>query len=171
MARSRVSTPASPSGGPFIRVGLLLASSAQVHSASLVFRPEPVRQSGAYALIGDRSGRVLLVRTESGRCYLPGGRIEPGEDARAALAREIEEECGCSALVEARLGKARQRIMDGSVELDATYWRARLGEPQCESGEHELMWVTSAEALDLLHRPGDRAVVMSALRNGLESVA
>ena len=148
-----------------------MASSAQASSARLAFRPEPIRQCGAYALIGDALGRILLVRAGSGRCYLPGGRIEPGEDDRAALAREIAEECGCSALVEARLGKARQRIMDGSVELDATYWRARLLEPQGQCGEHELMWVATAEALGLLHRPGDRAVVLTSLRCGLESVA
>ena len=148
-----------------------MASSAQAGSASLSFRPEPVRQRGAYALIGDPSGRVLLVRADSGRCYLPGGRIEPGEDAPAALAREIEEECGWSAAVEARLGKARQRIMEGSVDLDATYWRARLCERHGRCGEHELLWVAVDAALDLLHRPGDRAIVLAALRSNVESVA
>ena len=148
-----------------------MASSAQAQSPSLVFRPEPVRQSGAYALIDDSEGHVLLVRTDNGRCYLPGGRIEPGEDARAALAREIEEECGSSALVEARLGKACQRIMDGSVELDASYWRARLFESGRRNGEHELMWVSPATALTLLHRPGDRAIVVAVMRNALESAA
>ena len=148
-----------------------MASSAQASPASLAFHPEPVRQHGAYALIGDPSGRVLLVRSDTGRCYLPGGRIEPGEDAPAALAREIEEECGWSAAVEARLGKARQRIMSGSVDLDATYWRARLGEPRGQCGEHELLWVAADTALDLLHRPGDRAIVLASLRNGVESVA
>ncbi|HEY0325619.1 MAG TPA: NUDIX domain-containing protein [Allosphingosinicella sp.] len=148
-----------------------MASSAQASPASLPLHPDPVRQHGAYALIGDPSGRVLLVRADTGRCYLPGGRIEPGEDAPAALAREIEEECGLSAAIEARLGKARQRIMAGSVDLDATYWRARLGEPRGRSGEHELLWVTADAALDLLHRPGDRAIVLASLRNGVESVA
>ena len=148
-----------------------MASSAQASPASLPLHADPVRQHGAYALIGDPSGRVLLVRADTGRCYLPGGRIEPGEDAPAALAREIEEECGLSAAIEARLGKARQRIMAGSVDLDATYWRARLGESGGRSGEHELLWVTADAALDLLHRPGDRAIVLASLRNGVESVA
>ena len=148
-----------------------MASSAQASSAGLIFRPETVRQRGAYALIGDEYGRVLLVRARSGRCYLPGGRIEPGEDERAALAREIDEECGWSCAVEARLGKACQRILGGSVELSATYWRARLGEPLGRDGEHELIWVTPASALDLLHRPGDRAMVLTALRNGVGRVA
>ena len=156
-----------PPGGRFIRVGTLLVSSAQASSASLAFRPESLRQRGAYALIGDDYGRVLLVRAESGRCYLPGGRIEPGEDARAALAREIAEECGWLASVETRLGKARQRVMGGSVELDATYWRALLREPHDQNGEHELMWVAPAVALDLLHRPGDRAIMLVALQQGM----
>lgn len=148
-----------------------MASSAQATSPSPIFHPETIRQRGAYALIGDEFGRVLLVRAENGRCYLPGGRIEPGEDESAALAREIGEECGWSCAVEGRLGKACQRIMGGSVELSATYWRARLSEPLRSDGEHELMWVMPASALDLLHRPGDRAMVLTALRNGVESVA
>ena len=150
---------------------MLLASSAQAIPANLAFHPETVRQRGAYALIGDESGRVLLARADSGRCYLPGGRVEAGEDEPTALAREIGEECGWSAAVETRLGKARQRIMGGSVELSATYWRARLGEPLAQAGEHELMWVAPAKALSLLHRPGDRAIVWASLRDGLESVA
>lgn len=148
-----------------------MPSSAQAVPATLAFHPQIVRQRGAYALIVDESGLVLIARASGGRCYLPGGRIEPGEDEPTALAREIGEECGCSAVIEARLGKACQRIMDGSVELSATYWRARLGEPLGHEGEHELTWETPAEALGLLHRPGDRAIVLGALRHGLESVA
>lgn len=40
-------------------------------------------------------GSVLLQREESDEIWaLPGGRVEPGEDARAALWREITEELG-----------------------------------------------------------------------------
>ena len=52
----------------------------------------PRSQSGAYAVVQDREGKLLTVVVESGRFYLPGGRLEPGETARRALVREIAEE-------------------------------------------------------------------------------
>ena len=50
------------------------------------------------AIVRDDEGRLLLVRrgTEPGRgrWSVPGGRIEPGEPATAAAAREVLEETG-----------------------------------------------------------------------------
>ncbi|WP_457489191.1 NUDIX domain-containing protein, partial [Tardiphaga sp. P5_C10] len=41
--------------------------------------------------------RLLLVRKRGGRSYiLPGGKPEQGESDFQALAREVEEELGCS---------------------------------------------------------------------------
>jgi 8-oxo-dGTP pyrophosphatase MutT (NUDIX family) len=39
-------------------------------------------------------GRVLLLLNERGEWDLPGGRPDPGEDHRPALAREVREETG-----------------------------------------------------------------------------
>jgi 8-oxo-dGTP diphosphatase len=51
-----------------------------------------------------RNGRILICQRKGGRHALkwefPGGKIEPGEDARSALARELIEELG----IEARIG-------------------------------------------------------------------
>lgn len=41
-------------------------------------------------------GRVLLLLNERGEWDLPGGRPDPGEDHRSALAREVREEAGLS---------------------------------------------------------------------------
>ncbi|MGN6687880.1 MAG: DUF952 domain-containing protein [Actinomycetales bacterium] len=57
-----------------------------------------VRRLAAYALATDAE-RVLLVRQSeatpvAGRWGLPGGGVEHGEDPRAALVRELDEETG-----------------------------------------------------------------------------
>ena len=47
----------------------------------------------AVAIIRDEAGRVLLVRKAGTRAFMqPGGKIEGGERADAALCRELEEE-------------------------------------------------------------------------------
>lgn len=49
----------------------------------------------AAAVIVDADGRWLLVRKRGTSAYMQvGGKLEPGEDARAAVVREIAEETG-----------------------------------------------------------------------------
>ena len=46
----------------------------------------------AFAIVRDNSGRILLVRRADDGCWeLPGGRIEVGESASAAVIREVAE--------------------------------------------------------------------------------
>jgi 8-oxo-dGTP diphosphatase len=49
----------------------------------------------AAAVIVDEGGRILLVRKQGTSAWMqPGGKLEPGEAADAALARELFEELG-----------------------------------------------------------------------------
>lgn len=49
----------------------------------------------AAALLIGADGRTLLVRKRDTQAFMqPGGKIEPGEPAPLALARELEEELG-----------------------------------------------------------------------------
>ena len=120
-------------------------------------------QSGAYALIRDGEDRILLVRAGNGRFYLPGGRIEPGESAPEALAREVAEECGLRVRVSGPLGEALQPIMDGSVLLQASYWDAEVIGLAHEEPEHQLLWTPRTEAASRLHRAADAEAILSLL--------
>jgi 8-oxo-dGTP pyrophosphatase MutT (NUDIX family) len=128
------------------------------------------RQAGAYAVISDADDRVLLVRADNGRFYLPGGRIEPFETPQAALRREIEEECGWSARIAGRLGGAEQPILGGAVMLDASYWRAELVDLLHEEPEHLMLWTPRSEAALRVHRAGDAAAILGRMvpRDGIE---
>jgi 8-oxo-dGTP pyrophosphatase MutT (NUDIX family) len=75
-----------------------------------VIRP-PV-SLGVRALVRD-GGRVLLVRhTYMAGLHLPGGAVDPGESARAAMAREVAEETGV--------------VVAGDSRLFHLYWNRRL---------------------------------------------
>jgi 8-oxo-dGTP diphosphatase len=136
-----------------------LATSLHAPAAAAPAASAVPRQRGAYAIIRNSEGRVLVVTAANGRCYLPGGRIEPGETPQAALRREIEEECGWRAAVGERILAARQPIMDDRVMLDASYWTARLLAPAAVIAEHGMRWIEAADAAACLHRAGDVAAL------------
>ena len=129
-----------------------------------------VRQAGAYAVVSDAEDRVLLVRADNGRFYLPGGRMMPFETPEEALRREIREECGWSARIVERLGEAAQPIFRGAVMLDASYWRAELEELIHEEPEHPMLWTPRGEAASRVHRAGDADAILGRMvpRDGIE---
>jgi ADP-ribose pyrophosphatase YjhB (NUDIX family) len=63
-------------------------------------RPVPsLRRFASYGVVTDPAGRILLALIApgfpgAGTWHLPGGGVDHGEDARAALRREIYEETG-----------------------------------------------------------------------------
>jgi 8-oxo-dGTP diphosphatase len=124
----------------------------------------PGHQRGAYAIARDARGRILLVQTDNGRFYLPGGRIEAGESADEALVREIVEECGWEAEVGEPIHSAVQPIFGGAVRLEASYWEARLTGSVSDQPEHRLVWLKPAEAAARLHRAGDRQALALSQR-------
>ena len=89
----------------------------------------------------------------------PGGKIEEGEQPRAALRRELEEELG----IEASIGDEVARIhheyaSGGSVELRFFEVREYQGEIENRIFR-EIRWVTRTELLDLDFLEADRSLV------------
>jgi mutator protein MutT len=70
------------------------------------------------AAVIEREGKILIgQRKRSGRHPLkwefPGGKVEPGEDPRAALERELREELGVEARAGQMLDQYEVRYGDG----------------------------------------------------------
>jgi 8-oxo-dGTP diphosphatase len=74
------------------------------------------------AVVHDAQGRLLLIRRghapHEGLWSLPGGRVEPGESAEAAVVREVLEETGLR--VHAGVPVGRVRIPAGEVVYEVT---------------------------------------------------
>jgi len=106
-----------------------------------------------------REGRVLLAqRTRpadlAGLWELPGGKVEPGESAEAALVRELREELGVEVGGAERIGPAVP--LAGGLELCA--YRVELVSGVPEPLDHAaLRWVTADELDEMDLVPADRA--------------
>lgn len=119
-----------------------------------------------------RDGDVLLGRRSDDRDWLPGawdvfgGHVEAGENAQAALRRELREELGIEADAVCELGTLASAAGGWRLRLFAVErWR---GKPtNCDPREHaEIRWVPVAEAQALLGGAHpDFAVMLAAAVN------
>lgn len=128
---------------------------------------EYIVRPGAYAVVFDSSGRVAVMRNSSGY-YLPGGGIEAGESEERALEREVLEECGCAVAIDRRLGVAIQYLVaayEGAFAKRGTFFLARFTEQVCDpiEDDHELVWLTAAEARERLEHASQWWAVETAL--------
>jgi mutator protein MutT len=98
------------------------------------------------AAVIERDGEVLVARRReagerAGLWEFPGGKVEPGEGERAALARELREELG----VRVQVGELYARVdhIYPDLQVELALYRARLHEneePRALTAE-ELRWV------------------------------
>jgi 8-oxo-dGTP diphosphatase len=97
----------------------------------------------------------------------PGGKVEPGEDPRAALVREINEELSTAIVVGDEIGDVPWVISE-TLELRLFLASLAGGDPQPGEDHDELRWL-ALDALDsVAWLPSDRLaleVVRSKLRS------
>ena len=111
--------------------------------------------------------KVLLVHRPSYDDWsLPKGKLEPGEDHRAAAVREVEEETGlrCRALEE--LTSLRYRDRKGR-DKHVRYWSMELVEGEFTPNHEvdETRWVPAARVREWLTYPRDAEVVDEVVRS------
>lgn len=94
----------------------------------------------AVAVLQRADGRVLVAqrdasRHQGGALEFPGGKIEPGERAQEALARELTEELGIRPTRTEPLMRLQHDYDDRSVTLEVFLVHAWTGEPRGAEGQ------------------------------------
>ncbi|KIH98394.1 hypothetical protein LP52_13220 [Streptomonospora alba] len=133
-------------------------------------RPGPVlRRFSCYGVVTDPAGRILLSRIApgfpgAGTWHLPGGGVDHGETARAALRREVAEEtdqlCGVGELISISHHRRTREPGPESPESDIyavwVFFHAHVREPRAlrvaevEGSTDDCAWFA---ADDLAHIP------------------
>lgn len=112
--------------------------------------PRAPSVAGASVLVTD-GDRVLLVRRARepyrGFWALPGGRVEPGETAEAAAARELGEETGLSAEMLTAIDSVEVPALGGYPAYAITVFRAsgHGGNPRPGDDADAVRWVDISE--------------------------
>ena len=126
----------------------------------------PPRAISVVAAVIEREGKILITRRPAGSHLaglweFPGGKSQPGESDREALARELREELGVSATVGEPVEVVEWRYPDIHVRIE--FFRCAIdGEPRPLEGQ-EMAWVAPAE-LDRYEFPPADAVLLKRLR-------
>lgn len=103
--------------------------------------------------------RILMAKrlpfgNEANKWEFPGGKVEPGEDPRSCLERELKEELGIAVTVDRVLEVVSEANHEQHLVLIYFHCRVRNGQPaplQCQ----EVKWV-NPEEIDILDKsPAD----------------
>ena len=120
------------------------------------------------AAVIEREGRILICQRKGGRHALkwefPGGKVEPGEDSRSALARELREELQIEAQIGAEMHAVSVRYGRGqfirlqfyqvtefsgepiNLQFEAIAWEYRLNLPNYDFLEGDIEFVRKLAA-------------------------
>ena len=121
------------------------------------------------AVLHDSEGRILVGQRPAGKTLaglweFPGGKLEPGEAAEAALRRELFEELGIQVRSCRPLMQLRHEYPERHVELLVWLVEHYGGEARGLEGQ-ALHWVSVQELPTLALLPADLPIIEYLARN------
>lgn len=112
-----------------------------------------------------RDGRFLAARRPAGKPHagyweFPGGKLEPGEDAAQALARELFEELDIRVRSATFWRRAEHAYPERGLHVRLHFFHVTAfdGSPRSLEGQ-ALRWILPQEARSLPFLPADAAIV------------
>jgi 8-oxo-dGTP diphosphatase len=135
----------------------------------------PTHFAVACAVI-EREGRVLAARRSAGQSLagkweFPGGKLEPGETAAAALAREIREELALDVRVGAPLPPRDHDYGTFAITL-VPFLCTLATDAEAHPREHDAVrWCTPVELTALEWAPADLPVLADYLARPASTVS
>jgi 8-oxo-dGTP diphosphatase len=121
----------------------------------------------------ERNGHVLMAQRPAhkhlgGKWEFPGGKIEPGETAEAALHRELQEELGCVVDILRPLAAHTHAYATVTVQLIPFVARLRSSSGEPQTHEHAaLRWVPAAELASLDLPEADLPIIADYLASAV----
>jgi 8-oxo-dGTP diphosphatase len=118
-------------------------------------------------VIENLDGRFLACLRPQGKHLaglweFPGGKVNPDESPKCALARELEEELGIKVIVGTPLEPVHWNYDRGSIRLLPFFCTITVGQPQAI--EHEqLLWCAPADFATLCWAEADLPVLAQIL--------
>lgn len=122
---------------------------------------DPIRI--AAAVIVDEKGRILLVRKRDTRFFMqPGGKLQHGETPTETLARELDEELGCTFLHAEFLGAfTAPAANEPGRTVEAVLYSVKItGHVEPGSEIEEVAWIEPSRTCDLSLAPLTRDYVL-----------
>lgn len=115
------------------------------------------------AALIEKNGKILLALRKAGKHMgrkweLPGGKVDPGEDPKEALRRELGEEFGIQAEIVEYLGSTR--FQEHRLDLQILLYRAGHVAGAFVLREHEaIRWVDPGQVEDYDLVDSDRKLI------------
>ena len=115
-----------------------------------------------FGLIRNTAGEILMLESPRRGWELPGGQVEEGEDLMRALAREILEETGVTAVVD-RLAAVYSRLNPPFIVLFGFLGQFQSGDLVTSEESVAVEWVKPRQVLDRISHLAIRGRVQDLL--------